>query len=96
MKKMNFTDRFQGEIEIDKDGNQIPNLNKDKGITGFEIFFWVDTYKDNLLNTTEEAMFEYISEISKYILYIEPDKEFVKNDYIDSLTFGGRTRRRTT
>ena len=95
MKKMNFTDRFQGEFEIDKDGNQTPNLNKDKGITGFEIFFWVDTYKDNLLNTTEEAIFEYISEISKYILYIDPDKEFVKNDYIDSLTFGGRTRRGT-
>lgn len=96
MKRMNFTDKFQSEFEIDKDGNQTPNLNKDRGITGFEIFFWIDTYTENLNNTTEETMFDYISKISQNILYIESGKEFVKKDYVDALTFGGKRKKTKT
>jgi len=88
MDRMNFTDKYQSEL-IEKDKSQIPNPNKDKGITGFEVFFWLDTYTDNLNNNTNEQKFNYISKIATNILIIKPDKPFAKYDYTDSLTFGG-------
>jgi hypothetical protein len=92
MQRMNFLDKYKLD-EIEKDGKKIPNPDKDEGINGFELFFWADTYTDNLKNETEK--FNYISQISQNILFIEADKPFVKKDYIDALTFGGkRTRMR--
>jgi hypothetical protein len=41
-------------------------------------------------------MFDYISKISQNILSIQPDKDFVKKDYVDALTFGGRKKRTKT
>ena len=98
MERMNFKDKFQREFKIESDGTQtqIPNPIYNTGITGFETFFWVDTYTDNLNNTTEETMFDYISKISQNILSIQPDKDFVKKDYVDALTFGGRKKRTKT
>jgi hypothetical protein len=88
MDRMNFTDKYQSEL-IEKDKTQIPNPDKDKGITGFEVFFWLDTYTDNLNNNTNEQKFNYISKIATNILIIKPAKPFAKYDYTDSLTFGG-------
>ena len=92
MQRMNFLDKYKLD-EIEKDGKKIPNPDKDEGINGFELFFWADTYTDNLKNETEETKFNYISQISQNILFIEADKPFVKKDYIDALTFGGRRTR---
>jgi len=96
MERMNFKDKFQRDFKIESDGKQIPNPLKDTGITGFELFFWVDTYTDNLKNETEGLKFNYISQISQNILTIQPEKDFVKKDYVDALTFGGRKKRTKT
>ena len=73
----NFLDKYNLD-EIEKDGKKIPNPDKDEGINGFELFFWADTYTDNLKNETEETKFDYISQISQNILFIEADKENVE------------------
>ena len=59
---------------------------------GFEVFFWIDTYTDNLQNESKEDMYNYISKIANNILVIEPERPFVKSDYANALTFGGGRR----
>jgi hypothetical protein len=88
-RKMNFSDRHKNEFNKNEANKDILNKNYNKGIIGFEVFFWVDTYTDNLDNDTNEKKFNYISKIANNILIIKPNKPFAKYDYPNYLTFGG-------